>query len=1504
MQVDEKGWRVVSSYLEKSQHQEKISNPTKLPGSLDDPRSRQFDPKLHKSLNSELKYLYTAVTRAKCNLWIYDSDRKTRLPMFDYWHKRDLVKVVQAQPSKGSQGVYTLVFASNSTPEQWKAQGDNFKKKHLWEQAILCYQRAGPENEYLAKEARAYHLIQRARHQKPQLYLEAALSFLECDELHHNLHYINGAALCLRNSKPPKYHEAAKLFERLGEPDKAAQSYLRGKDIDNYARLKESVGQHGEVVRALMGKPFMRKRDALAKASEYENQGIKLHQDLSTSELSYSCAKFYSERRDKDTLIEVLTYMPEVSRKVKFLKEARLYENAFKTLVENKEFKDAYRLASAQGDSKQILSDSDKNWLQKGLRIAEENKDEAMRASFIFQMAKIEYLYRQKNQQDKVESDVVKKLDSLLRKKDQLIKAQAYLLLGMLKRDVSFCRTAWRTYHSVNHKVGELEAFNQIQQLASESDQSLLDVCHVAKETGNTLMKANDINKVVKEALSFYGLRKIGVYYYTPPGQDIWIGEPLSKCVCKSNKIDLDGMLRLEASDARDELAKHCRNFKSIWLSRFDLRKKLEPKWRSFPLHKQLWEHRYLYKEEEVSSEALRDYIQTSVLFLELRSLRDESTDALIALLVTIFTPRVYIYLPQRIREDHILTVRRSVNSHCLFRRFITTTVQANGTADKYPERVKADSWLMAWRACCISEPDLKYLIDMLQDLEKEVNEKSKAPLPSGEKYEIPSGFIYWRRDQKYYHIFSFWLNSCVEMREKKKVLWSSKLAIYYFLGKIAEHPHECSITVMNIVDILSIHCTGLFAMITHANALQNRPASCTIPLFYKSNVLLFSMMNSWKKEDRWLLSACAEEVTSWRKNLGRFFSECRTLLISALGLLLGTNPHAPRYSVLKIGLKKIAATDASKQCLILTLVLFGNLSLLRVRETREFHQQIHVLLKRSLSKDEKMPDYVITAYKATMNSNFSNPAEVFKLVSMLLQNARVDPTLARLVYRPKGGHHGKVDIVPMRNQPQPPSTKPQMSKTLPVTHHQASRTAPAQSNRGPIDNSTGSNSVHPPNVPYPPQYITPTSGNGTSIPFSKAPSPGVPYSAVPQQQPIGLRPPDSSVAYTGDQAPGSAMMQNPIGSERFQPQIQQVGEAQEPIKARVVASYTADELKKLFMSTQTEEPQVPGVATGSDAPQPDVGGFSGPGNVEYAPEQPSLGQSEFAPYSFEVPPEYVEQEQAQLEPEVESHEQEEDMSMALTGGVLGQLLSQINPVLVDPDIVTLNFCNACGIPLKIDEYRPFGGTEEQGMEGDDAEPYHVHVSSEVHGSNVLLCKQFTVVMSNESGNELYPSLREVLSDLLRDCQTLKSHYDTDKLDRAIDNIQEELDKNDKRISELEESRSWRVAVDEISRMVDSMDRLVKRCRQQYSRVSEELKRSRRSRFGSEGGVEGGDGELDTQENREQQEMDQLSERFDRTDAPVTSSKVGGASGTKKLRSEEEKFKSRMKKKEKRRPGR
>lgn len=60
------------------------------------PRALSFDEKKHKVLNSELKHLYTAVTRARVNVWIFDEDMTNRAPMFEYFKARKLVKVISS----------------------------------------------------------------------------------------------------------------------------------------------------------------------------------------------------------------------------------------------------------------------------------------------------------------------------------------------------------------------------------------------------------------------------------------------------------------------------------------------------------------------------------------------------------------------------------------------------------------------------------------------------------------------------------------------------------------------------------------------------------------------------------------------------------------------------------------------------------------------------------------------------------------------------------------------------------------------------------------------------------------------------------------------------------------------------------------------------------------------------------------------------------------------------------------------------------------------------------------------------------------------------------------------------------------------------------------------------------------------------------------------------------------------------------------------------------------
>ena len=58
------------------------------------PRPLDFDPNQHKILCSELKQLYTALTRARVNVWIYDEDTDKRGPMFEYFKALNLVKPV------------------------------------------------------------------------------------------------------------------------------------------------------------------------------------------------------------------------------------------------------------------------------------------------------------------------------------------------------------------------------------------------------------------------------------------------------------------------------------------------------------------------------------------------------------------------------------------------------------------------------------------------------------------------------------------------------------------------------------------------------------------------------------------------------------------------------------------------------------------------------------------------------------------------------------------------------------------------------------------------------------------------------------------------------------------------------------------------------------------------------------------------------------------------------------------------------------------------------------------------------------------------------------------------------------------------------------------------------------------------------------------------------------------------------------------------------------------
>ena len=176
-------------------------------------RPLDFDPEKHKVLNSEFKYLYTAITRAKVNVWFFDEDEESRAPMFEYFQRLGLVKVVAIGDRETGSGELVSMFAAKSTPEEWQKGGMGFYKHRLWVAAIQCFTFAGDKlmlqkSQAQQQAAEASKFRSTNRQQMRDEFLRAAESFLKCD-------MCDEAEICLHNAR--EWVLLAKLYEKTGK---------------------------------------------------------------------------------------------------------------------------------------------------------------------------------------------------------------------------------------------------------------------------------------------------------------------------------------------------------------------------------------------------------------------------------------------------------------------------------------------------------------------------------------------------------------------------------------------------------------------------------------------------------------------------------------------------------------------------------------------------------------------------------------------------------------------------------------------------------------------------------------------------------------------------------------------------------------------------------------------------------------------------------------------------------------------------------------------------------------------------------------------------------------------------------------------------------------------------------------------------------------------------------------------------------------------------------------
>lgn len=313
-------WRVISGYLEDHLEGSAIpENAVEIPGHVRC-RPLEFNSTRHKVLSSELKYLYTAITRARSNLWIVDLDSAARGPMFEYWATLGLVEVV-ASSEGGSGAIYSR--GSESTPEDWRKQGDYFASHEIYEPAAQCYEKAGDlklQHATLAR-ARAEQSSKPGKSPKERqdLQLEAAESYLQCAE------HAKAAEALTRAEEPAL---AAAAYGKLGMVVDAAKANKRAKQFRLAAEQYRTEGMHQQSMDCLLlGKHF---REACRLAASFEARPTATKSGLgaiySLAHVVNKAARQAHDRHDFHALEEILSKYMQPAEAFDFCRENALIQ--------------------------------------------------------------------------------------------------------------------------------------------------------------------------------------------------------------------------------------------------------------------------------------------------------------------------------------------------------------------------------------------------------------------------------------------------------------------------------------------------------------------------------------------------------------------------------------------------------------------------------------------------------------------------------------------------------------------------------------------------------------------------------------------------------------------------------------------------------------------------------------------------------------------------------------------------------------------------------------------------------------------------------------------------------------------------------------------------------------------------------------------------------------------------------------------------------------------------
>ncbi|KAM5280423.1 TPR and ankyrin repeat-containing protein 1 isoform 2-T2 [Ctenodactylus gundi] len=494
-----KEWKIISSFIPPSdsrvENQPLIEVPLEKSSSFR-ARPHMINPEMYKLLNGELKQLYTAITRARVNLWIFDENLEKRAPAFKYFIRRDFVQVVKTDENKDFDD---SMFVKTSTPEEWIAQGEYYAKHQCWKVAAKCYQKGGAfEKEKLAL-AHNTALNMKSKKVSPkekQLeYLALAKTYLECNEPKLSLK-------CLNYAK--EFQLSAQLCERLGKIRDAAYFYKRSQCYKDAFRCFEQIQEFDLALKMYCQEELF--EEAAIAVEKYEEM-LKT-KTLSISKLSYSASQFYLEAAAKylsaNKIKEMMTVLSklDIEDQLVFLKSRKRLAEAADLLNREGRREEAALLMKQHGCL---------------LEAARLTTDKDFQASCLLGVARLNVARDSDIEQTKT---ILREALDLCCQTSQLLGiAEAQFLLGIILRDFQKLKDAFIRFDTLNHSAGVVEALYEAASQCDADSEKVLALAPWGLEVLLNLVRAlnrvtnNAEKEMVKSCFEFFGISQVDAKY-------------------------------------------------------------------------------------------------------------------------------------------------------------------------------------------------------------------------------------------------------------------------------------------------------------------------------------------------------------------------------------------------------------------------------------------------------------------------------------------------------------------------------------------------------------------------------------------------------------------------------------------------------------------------------------------------------------------------------------------------------------------------------------------------------------------------------------------------------------------------------------------------------------------------------------------------------------------------------------------------------------------------------